>query len=126
MGYVQGMSFVAATILLAFGGNEYETFKLFANLLNRDILFNFYQFDMQKVNIVFNVFMKLMRDRLPNLYSIFNETGLSCSVFLFEWIVALFSNIFPFGLTTRLWDNYFFYGDFFLMKLAIAICTTIE
>ena len=59
------------------------------------MLFTFYSFDMPKVNILFNVFMRLMKQHIPKLYSVFHELGLQCSVFLFEWVVALFSNILP-------------------------------
>lgn len=94
LGYVQGMSYVAGCILLHYG-NELDTFIFFANIMNReDMLFNFYSFDMDKVNLVFHIFMRLMREKLPKLYEIFVTTGLSCSIFLFEWVVALYSNIF--------------------------------
>ena len=94
LGYVQGMSYVAGCLLLHFG-SELETFRMFANLMNReDMLFNFYSFDMDKVNIIFHIFMRLMKEKLPKLHQIFVETGISCSIFLFEWVVAAFSNIF--------------------------------
>lgn len=103
LGYVQGMSYVAGSILLHCEG-EIEAFKCFSNLMNRDLLFNFYSFDMEKVNIIFHVFMNLMRDKLPKMYSVFKQTNLSCSIFLFEWIVALYSNIFPLETSAKIWD----------------------
>lgn len=88
------MSYVAASLLLHYG-SEYETFMMFSNLMNREeMLFNFYSFDMDKVNLTFHIFMRLMKDKLPKLAEIFRETGLSCSIFLFEWVVAIYSNIF--------------------------------
>ena len=91
-------------------------------MMNRDLLFTFYSFDMEKVNIVFHVFMQLMRERLPKLHTSFKQTNLTCSVFLFEWIVALYSNIFSLEISSRIWDSYLYYGDYFLVKVAIAIC----
>lgn len=94
LGYVQGMSYVAASLLLHFG-SELDTFIVFSNLMNRDeLLFNFYSFDMDKVNVTFHVFMRLMKERLPKLHDMFTETGISCSIFLFEWVVAAYCNIF--------------------------------
>jgi len=88
------MSYVAGSLLLHYG-QEFETFVIFANLMNReDMLFNFYSFDMDKVNIVFHIFMRLMKEKLPKLHDIFQMTQLSCSIFLFEWVVAAYSNIF--------------------------------
>jgi TBC1 domain family member 14 len=94
LGYVQGMSYVAGSLLLHYG-TEFDTFVMFANVMNReDMLFHFYSFDMDKVNTVFHIFMRLMKEKLPKLHEIFLDTGLSCSIFLFEWVVAIYSNIF--------------------------------
>lgn len=113
---------MAGSLLLHCEGREQDAFRCFANLMNRDLLFTFYSFDMEKVNIVFHVFMQLMRERLPKLHTSFKQTNLTCSVFLFEWIVALYSNIFSLEISSRIWDSYLYYGDYFLVKVAIAIC----
>jgi hypothetical protein len=126
LGYVQGMSYVAGLILLHCEGQEKTAFKCFANLMNRELLFTFYSFEMERVNVIFHVFMTLMRDRLPKLYANFKQTNISCSIFLFEWIVALYSNIFPLETSARLWDQYLYHGDFFLVRVAIAICLCLE
>lgn len=111
LGYVQGMSYVAGALLITCGGNDQEAFACFANLMNRELLFTFYSFDMPRVNIIFHVFMTFMKDRLPKLYQQFAGTNggsggasISCSFFLFEWIVALYSNIFSLDVSARLWD----------------------
>ena len=71
LGYVQGMSYVAASILLHYS-DELETFKMLSNLLNREeMFFNFYSFDMEKVNIVFHIFMRLLSEKIPDLYQVF-------------------------------------------------------
>lgn len=120
------MSYVAGSIILHYG-KEFDAFVFFANIMNReDMLFNFYSFDMDKVNLVFHIFMRLMREKLPKLYEIFVSTGLSCSIFLFEWVVALYSNIFQLDVSSRIWDNFFYYGDFFILKTALAICYGLE
>ncbi len=69
LGYVQGMSYVAGSILIHCDGNEQHSFTTFANLMNRsDLLFSFYSFDMERVNHTFHLFMTLMRERLPKLH----------------------------------------------------------
>ena len=50
VGYVQGMSFLAATILLNMPEND--AFVTFANILNRPILQAFYSLHQKKVNYV--------------------------------------------------------------------------
>ena len=102
------MSYVAGSILIHCEGREHDAFVSFANLMNRDLLFTFYSFDMERVNIIFHVFMTFMRDKLPRLHASFKSSNISCSIFLFEWIVALFSNIFPLDTSARIWDQYLY------------------
>ncbi len=97
------MSYVAGSILLNYE-SEVDAFISFSNLMHRDLLFYFYSFDMEKVNVIFHVFMALMKEKLPKMHSVFKQTNLSCSVFLFEWIVAIYSNIFPLETSAKLWD----------------------
>lgn len=99
------MSYIAGLLLLHLG-DEYQTFVAFANLLHRRLPFTFYSFDMASVNVVFHVFMKLMASHIPKLNQVFTEMGLECSMFLFEWSVAIFSNILPLQISTKLWDKW--------------------
>lgn len=119
------MSFVAGSLLMH-TGDEYMGFKLFANMMNKNLIYTFYSFDMQKVNIFFHVFMKLLREKNPKLGGIFDEYQIQPSVFLFEWVVALYSNVLPLEVSSRIWDSYFFYGDSYLMKVCLAICACLE
>jgi len=64
------MSYVAGSLLIHLG-DEYTAFQAFANLMHKYMLFTFYSFDMPKVNIVFNVFMRLMKTHIPKLYAAF-------------------------------------------------------
>lgn len=41
-------------------------------------------------------------------------------------MVALFSNILGLEASSRIWDNYFFYGEAYLMKVCLAICLCLE
>jgi len=34
----------------------------------------------------------------------------------------MYSNIFTLEVSSRLWDQYLYHGDYFLMKVAIAVC----
>jgi TBC1 domain family member 14 len=71
IGYVQGMSFIAGSFLMH-SGDEVTAFKSFANAMNKEILYNFYLFDMPKVNVLFHVYTRLLEDKLPKLANMFN------------------------------------------------------
>ena len=66
--------------------------------------------------------MRLMKTHIPKLHSVFLDLGLQCSVFLFEWVVAVFSNILQLKTAARLWDSWLFYGEVYFMKICLAIC----
>ena len=125
LGYVQGMSYIAGSLLMH-TGDELIGFKCFANMMNRYVMYSFYSFDMPKVNIFFHCFMRLLKERVPRLHTQMVELEIQCSIFLFEWVVALFSNIFSLDVSSRLWDSYLYLGDSFLMKICLSISAIIE
>ena len=49
-----------------------------------------------------------------------------CEIFLFEWIIAVYSNILDRDFCLRLWDNILFHGEYYIIKVAIAICHCLE
>lgn len=116
------MSYVAASMLMH-TGDEFLGFKCFANMMNKPLIYNFYSFDMPRINIFFHIFMRLLKEKNAKLGQIFDEFQIQPSVFLFEWVVVLFSNILHLDASARIWDNYFLYGDWYLMKVCLAICS---
>jgi TBC1 domain family member 14 len=116
------MSYIAALIIMTVK-NELKAFTMMVNLLNRESLLNdFYQFNMNKINLEFETFMYLLSVRLPELHSKLKVSNLSCHIFLFEWIITLYSNIFNLDLCARIWDSILFHGEFYVIKIALAIC----
>ena len=56
---------------------------------------------MPKVNIFFHCYMSLLKDRVPRIAQLLQDLQIQCSVFLFEWVIALFSNIFSLDISAR-------------------------
>ena len=119
------MSFLAGTILINVG-DEYLSFAQFANMVSKPLIFGFYSFEMRKINIFYNVFWRLLHEKNPKLGKVFDDFHIEPSVFLFEWVVTLYSNVLPIETSSRIWDNFFFYGEVFLMKIVLGICTCLE
>jgi hypothetical protein len=118
------MSYVAGIILLHCGPPE-DCFRVFCNLLNSEIIQSFYDFDLKKINKVYKVFWKLMKENLPQYYQHLRSDNTSCSTFLFEWILTLFSSSLEIEACTYLWDQIYFYGEIFVLKASIAVCRAI-
>jgi hypothetical protein len=103
------MSYVAGMLLLHCGPPE-ECFKVFCNILNMEIVFDFYNFHMPKIQQTYKVFWKLLHENAPLIYTNLRIENVSCSVFLYEWVLTLFSSSFDIELCTCLWDQIFFFG----------------
>ena len=74
LGYIQGMSYVAAMLILHLG-DEYSAFSAFANVMHKYLLFTFYSFDMTKVNEFFHIYMRLVEKHIPALHQMFTDVS---------------------------------------------------
>ena len=54
-------------------GEEYLGFKTFANMMNRHTLYNFYSFDMARVNIFFHCYLRFLKEKVPRLAQLMDE-----------------------------------------------------
>jgi hypothetical protein len=45
---------------------------------------------------------------------------------LFEWTVAVFSNILPLSIAARIWDSWLFYDEYYFMKLILAVSAALK
>ena len=124
IGYVQGMSYLAAVLLMNL--EETQAFSLFISLANWDILYYCFCFNMDKVNCFFSMFKMLIEKYTPQVYDVLEENNITVSLFLFEWMITMFSNLFPTPVCFRIWDQIFFHGQIEIIKFAIAILKCIE
>lgn len=97
------MSYVAGMLLLHCGPPE-ECFKVFCNILNMDLVHNFYTFNLVHINHTYKVFWRLLKEYVPSMYHNLRDDNVSCSVFMFEWVLTLFSSSFEIEICTYLWD----------------------
>ncbi len=118
------MSFLCGALLLHM--TEEQCFISFDSLLNWDILYYCYKFEMAKVNGFFGVFSQLLKKHVQTLWKILKEHKIPVNLFLFEWIITLFSNVFPLDFTVKLWDQFFYYGQLQVIRCALAVCKLLE
>ena len=71
------MSYVAGIILLHCGPPE-DCFRVFCNLLNSQIIQSFYNFELSKINKVYKVFWKLLKENIPQYYTNLRSDNTSC------------------------------------------------
>lgn len=119
LGYVQGMSFIAAILLLNL--EEAQAFIVFANLVNRPCLSAFYRLDTGAMGQYYTAFSCLLSLHLPKLAKHFAKLGLRPELYMLDWVMTLFSKAAPLDLTCRIWDLLIRDGESFLFKAALGI-----
>jgi hypothetical protein len=125
LGYVQGMSYLAAVLLLNLETTE-EAFVAFANILYRDQYFTLYRLDKNIIQRHIQIFEELFKIYLPQVSAKLSQLGIQADMYLFEWIITIFSRSLPLDIASRIWDNFLYFGQIFLFKTALGIIKSYE
>eukprot|EP00943_MAST-04B_sp_MAST-4B-sp1_P005664 g5664.t1 len=123
-GYVQGMSFLAAMILLQMGIEDpYETFVLLVNIMGRDDgkLLKFYKLNSQENKGVYDTFNNVLSTKLPHVYKHLKNVGVTPDMYLLPWWMTIFSKYLGLDLAVRVWDGFMVFGTSYLTQVALGI-----
>ncbi|EKX49897.1 hypothetical protein GUITHDRAFT_135591 [Guillardia theta CCMP2712] len=119
VGYVQGMSYLAAMLLLTM--DTYQAFVALTNLLHSHYFLSFFAMDMLQatvylqIRIRFSVFEHFFERLLPDLFETFQELGVTTD---FSLPLPLFSLLSP---RSGIWDNYLLNGESFMIRAALGV-----
>ena len=106
VGYVQGMSFIAAVLL--FHGGEVAAFWLLCALMEKNYkLKHVLQQDLPGLQGHEEKLEALGRMRLPKLFDHFDKNFVTVSLFSTDWIISVFMNFIPIELTHIYIDLFF-------------------
>ncbi|KAI9223957.1 rab-GTPase-TBC domain-containing protein [Blastocladiella britannica] len=126
IGYVQGMSYLSAMLLLNM--NESSAFTVLCNLFKqpRGVLPAFYSLNLPLVKSYFATFEYLLGLACPDLKQHFNAVGVRPEFFLYEWFLTMFAKPLPLDTAHRVFDLYFLWGDLALFRVAVALLKFFE
>lgn len=127
VGYVQGMSFLAAMLLLNMGADH--AFAAFANLLSSNIYFDFFRLDMDRMRVHLAAYEHLLEENLPALAQHLKAEGVESDQYVISWLLTLFTRALPLDTACRLWDVYLVHrqaDDLFLWRIAIGLLTVLQ
>ncbi|XP_064199673.1 TBC1 domain family member 14 isoform X2 [Anguilla rostrata] len=124
VGYVQGMSFIAAVFILNL--DTADAFIAFTNLLNKPCQMAFFRVDHSLMLTYFAAFEVFFEENLPKLFAHFKSNNLSPDIYLIDWIFTLYSKSLPLDLACRVWDVFCRDGDEFLFRTALGILKLYE
>lgn len=120
VGYSQGMSFVAAVLLLYM--DPYEAFCCFANmLLYKSCFLHFFRIKMPEVRCYLMVHDRLLAEDMPALHVHFKQHNIEADLYMINWVMSLYCRALPLDLVTRIWDLYVLDGDVAIFRAALGI-----
>eukprot|EP00698_Gefionella_okellyi_P001339 TRINITY_DN11287_c0_g1_i1.p1 TRINITY_DN11287_c0_g1~~TRINITY_DN11287_c0_g1_i1.p1 ORF type:complete len:803 (+),score=100.74 TRINITY_DN11287_c0_g1_i1:39-2411(+) len=119
VGYVQGMSYLAAMLLIYM--EPYLAFQCLANLVHRQFLRIQYRMDIVLLQAYFKVYDVLLARYLPQLRKHFYEEGVSPDMYLMEWWLTMFSKVLPLPVVSRVWDSFMLDDAVFLFRTALGL-----
>ena len=124
LGYVQGMSFVAAVLMLHM--SPLDAFICMSNLLSSHFFVSLFTLNIRECLKHIRIYELLFSKHLPNLYSFFQRLGVSPEHFLLDYFFTAFSRSLPLPVVTRVWDCFFLEGEVFLYRVALALLKLYE
>ncbi|XP_023943464.1 TBC1 domain family member 14 [Bicyclus anynana] len=113
IGYIQGMSFIAAVLILNMEAPQ--AFVCFANLLDGPVLRAAFTRDGDTMQRLWKAYGALLQHNLPAL------DALAPELYLLEWLYTAFAKAMPLDAACRVWDVFLRDGDTFLFNTALGI-----
>ncbi|CAH0729483.1 unnamed protein product, partial [Brenthis ino] len=114
IGYIQGMSFIAAVLILNMEAPQ--AFVCFANLLDGPVLRAAFTRDGATMQRLWKAYSRLLAHNLPAL-----ADALAPELYLVEWLYTAFAKAMPLDAACRVWDMFLRDGDTFLFNTALGI-----
>ncbi|CAG0915952.1 unnamed protein product [Notodromas monacha] len=123
-GYVQGMSFLGAVLLLQM--DLEDAYVAFSNLMSRPLFSALYSMHQPTMEAYFSAFESVLENNLPVLSAHFRALDLKPCLYLLDWLYTLFSRPLPLDVACRIWDVYFSKvctsdDDEFLFAVAVGL-----
>ena len=119
VGYVQGMSFVVAMLLLYL--DDSEALLCFVNLLKRRGIGEFFHLRREALDAYVNCFDYFFEQSLPLLFHHMKREGLSSDMFLLDWHLTLFVKPLPLDCAARVWDVFLGADETYGLRIALGI-----
>lgn len=119
VGYVQGMSYIAAVLLLNL--DEYHAFMCFANLLNNPCYIAFYSMNMEEMRKYLDALEHAMSQYIPKVSKHLKELGINPEIYLMDWVLTMFSKALPLDIAVHIWDVIFEEGVQFVFHSALGV-----
>ncbi|XP_066994265.2 rab GTPase-activating protein 1 isoform X4 [Anabrus simplex] len=119
VGYCQGLSFLAATLLLHMP--EEQAFCVLVKLMYDYRLRDLYKDGFENLYMRLYQLNRLMEEHLPQLWHHFSEKGVESHMFASQWFLTLFTARFPLYFVFHILDVFLLQGVDTLFQVALAL-----
>lgn len=121
IGYCQGMSQIAALLLMYM--NEEDSFWSLSTLMSssRHAMHGFFIPGFPKLRRFSAHHDAIIKKLLPKVYRHFKDFGIDSTLYTLKWFFQCFLDKVPFSLTLRLWDIFIYYGEIILTSMSYTL-----
>ncbi|GLE01699.1 hypothetical protein PINS_up010533 [Pythium insidiosum] len=124
LGYVQGMSYLAAT--LCFHMDSFTAFKAMVALMSNSVMFDMFRMEERRTFHYIHVHDRILEFELPELHTHFQNSGIEAQMYAVDWALTLFTRSLPLPIALRLWDCFVLLGTPFFFQASMGILTLYE
>lgn len=125
VGYVQGMSFLAALLVLNIP-EPALAYRSFVHLLAIPPVLDFFVMKFETVHAHCEFFSFVLARFMPQLAAHFTAVRLVMETLLVDWFMTVFSNCLPLEVVSRVWDNLFLHGESYIYRVGISLLKCLE
>ncbi|XP_025111685.1 rab GTPase-activating protein 1-like isoform X2 [Pomacea canaliculata] len=119
IGYVQGLSFLAAALLLHMP--EEQAFCVLTKIMFDYGLRNLFKQGFEELHLKFYQLERLLQDQMSDLYEHFMDMGLEVHMFASQWFLTLFTAKFPLHVVFHILDLYLSEGNLMIFSVALGL-----
>ncbi|XP_055372959.1 rab GTPase-activating protein 1-like isoform X2 [Condylostylus longicornis] len=124
VGYCQGLSFIAASLLLHMP--EEDSFSVLVSIMYEYGLRELYKQGFETLYLHLYQLNRLIKDLLPKLYEHFERNGIETHMFASQWFLTLFNARFPLYFVFHVLDIFLLDGMTILFQVAITLLQICE
>jgi hypothetical protein len=95
--------------------------SLIALCSSQDMYFSIFRMKLDQMNMHLAAYQSLFLDLHPSLYKHFDEIGVRPDMYIYEWLITIFSRSLRIEIAHRIWDNFLSSGIVFLFRVAFGI-----
>uniref|UniRef100_A0A7S3D0Z2 Rab-GAP TBC domain-containing protein n=1 Tax=Palpitomonas bilix TaxID=652834 RepID=A0A7S3D0Z2_9EUKA len=125
LGYCQGLNFLAGGFLIA-ALSEEEAFWLLCATIENLLPQNYFENKLQGLRTDALVLFDMLRRKVPVVFKVVEEGQISPEVLFSQWLLCMFSTVFPCQTFMRIWDSFFYEGVKVLFRACIAYLQRIQ